>query len=51
MLPPGRGLVRKRGVAPPDTTLGDVFRAALPFAGLGLLAMALLIAFPAIILW
>ncbi len=40
-----------KGVAPPDTTMGDIFRAALPFLYCDLIAMALIIAFPAIALW
>jgi len=40
-----------KGVAPPDTTMGDIYRAALPFCGLSLVAMALIMAFPALALW
>ena len=40
-----------KGVAPRDTTMGDIYRAALPFLGCDLVAMALIIAFPAVALW
>ncbi|MBI4187031.1 MAG: hypothetical protein HY530_05935 [Chloroflexi bacterium] len=40
-----------KGVVPPDTTMGDIYRASLPFCGLSLVAMALIIAFPQIALW
>ena len=49
--PFGHGLYIMRGVAPPDTTMGDIYRSALPFLGCDLIAMALLIAFPQITLW
>ena len=40
-----------KGVAPPYITLGDVYRAAYPFVLLDLIMMAILIAFPPIVLW
>lgn len=49
--PFGVALFVMRGVAPPDTTMGDIYRAGLPFLGCDLIAMALIIAFPAIALW
>ncbi|MFC1956195.1 TRAP transporter large permease subunit [Chloroflexota bacterium] len=49
--PFGSGLYVMRGVAPPDTTMGDVYRAALPFLGCHLLAMAFIIVFPPLALW
>jgi tripartite ATP-independent transporter DctM subunit len=49
--PFGLGLFVMKAVAPPDTTLGDCIRAALPFLGCDLIAMILLIAFPPIVLW
>ena len=48
--PFGMALFVMKGVAPPDTTMGDIYRAALPFLGLDLIATALIIAFPAIAL-
>jgi TRAP-type mannitol/chloroaromatic compound transport system permease large subunit len=40
-----------KGVAPKGTTMGDVYRAALPFIGCSLAAMTLIILFPEIALW
>lgn len=37
-----------KSVAPPDISLGDIFRALLPFIGLQMLALALLLFFPQI---
>ena len=37
-----------KSVAPPDISLGDIFKSLLPFIALQILAVALLIAFPAI---
>ena len=31
--------------------MGDIYRAALPFVGLNLVVMALMIIFPALVLW
>lgn len=49
--PYGLSLFVMKGVAPSDTTMGDVYRAALPFLGIDLIALALVIAFPIIALW
>ena len=49
--PFGLGLFVMKGVAPPDTTMGDIYRAALPFLGCDLIAMALIMAFPELALW
>ena len=49
--PYGVSLFIMHSVAPPGTTLGDVFRAALPFIGLCILAMTLILFFPQIALW
>jgi len=52
VTPPfGMSLFVMKGVAPPGTTIGDIFRAALPFLGLMVVAMALIMAFPEIALW
>jgi TRAP-type mannitol/chloroaromatic compound transport system permease large subunit len=40
-----------KGVVPPDITLGDIFRSIIPYMGLQLLALGLVIAFPQIALW
>jgi tripartite ATP-independent transporter DctM subunit len=49
--PFGLSLFVMKGVAPPHNTMGDIYRAALPFCGLSLVAMALIMAFPALALW
>lgn len=49
--PFGTSLFVMKAVAPPDTTMGDVYRASLPFVGWDLMAMALIIAFPVLALW
>lgn len=49
--PFGLSLFVMKGIASSDTTMGDVYRAALPFVALNLIVMALMIAFPAIVLW
>lgn len=40
-----------KGVAPPDTTMRDIYIAAIPFIACSLILVALLIAFPSIALW
>jgi len=40
-----------KGVAPPDTTMGDIYRAALPFIICDLIVMVLMMAFPEMVLW
>ena len=49
--PFGLSLFVMKGVAPEGTTLGDCNRAALPFLGCDLVAMALIMFFPALALW
>lgn len=49
--PAGLSLFVMKGVAPPDTTMGDIYRAALPFILINILLMAIMIAFPQIALW
>ncbi|MFC2013898.1 TRAP transporter large permease subunit [Chloroflexota bacterium] len=52
LSPPfGLSLFVMKGVAPPDTTMGDIYRAALPFFGLCAVAMILMILFPILSLW
>ena len=53
MLSPPFGflLFTMKGVAPPGTTMGDVFRAAMPFLMLNLVAMSIIVAFPSIATW
>ena len=49
--PFGMSLFVMKGVAPAGTTMGDIYRAGLPFLVCDLIVMALLIAFPPIALW
>lgn len=49
--PFGLVLFAMKGVAPPDVTMGDIVRAGLPFVGLHLLLMAMLMAWPGLALW
>lgn len=44
--PFGMSLFVMKGVAPPDTTMGDIYRAALPFLYCDIVAMALVFFFP-----
>ncbi len=49
--PYGMTLFVMKGVAPPDTTIEDCYRAALPFLGCDLISLILIMAFPAIAIW
>jgi len=49
--PFGMSLFVMKGVAPKDTTMSDIYRAALPFLGCDLIVMVLLFIFPALALW
>lgn len=49
--PFGLSLFVMKGVASPGTTMGDIYRASLPWIALSLLVVALVIAFPQIALW
>jgi len=49
--PFGLSLFVMKGIASPDTRMSDIYRAALPFVGLNILVMAIMIAFPATVLW
>ena len=40
-----------KGVAPPDTSMGDIYRAALPFIFCDLVAITLIMIFPGIAVW
>jgi tripartite ATP-independent transporter DctM subunit len=52
LTPPfGLLLFTMKGVAPPSIALNDVFLAALPYVGFGLLALALVFAFPPLATW
>jgi tripartite ATP-independent transporter DctM subunit len=49
--PFGLTLFVMKGVAPPDTTMGDIYRAALPFLYCDLVVIALILLFPTLALW
>ena len=50
LTPPfGFSLFYLRGVAPPEVTTGDIYRGVVPFIGLQLLGLILVIAFPEIV--
>ena len=52
ITPPfGLSLFVMKGIASADTTMNDVYRSVFPFIGLNLAVMALMIAFPQIVLW
>jgi tripartite ATP-independent transporter DctM subunit len=52
ITPPfGLALFVMKGLAPPGTTMGEIYRAAFPFIGLNIFVMALMILFPDIVLW
>jgi TRAP-type mannitol/chloroaromatic compound transport system permease large subunit len=40
-----------KGVAPPDITIGDIFRSIWPYLGLQVVALGIVMAFPQIALW
>jgi tripartite ATP-independent transporter DctM subunit len=49
--PFGLVLFVMKGVAPSDTTMGDIYKAGLPFLACDVVAMGLIIAFPALALY
>lgn len=49
--PFGGALFVMKGVAPPDTTMGDIYKAATPFIICDLLAIMILFLFPEIVTW
>jgi TRAP-type mannitol/chloroaromatic compound transport system permease large subunit len=49
--PFGLSLFVMKGVAPKDTSMADIYWAALPFIALDLIAMAVIMIFPKIALW
>ena len=52
LTPPfGYNLFLMRAMSPPDFTLGVIYRSVLPFVGLMLVTLGLIIAFPQIALW
>jgi tripartite ATP-independent transporter DctM subunit len=52
MTPPfGYNLFLMRAMAPPEISLGDIYRSIIPFVGVMVLALALVMTFPGIALW
>lgn len=49
--PFGLDVYTMKAIAPSDVTLGDVFKSSMPFFGLGILVMVLIMIFPQIALW
>jgi tripartite ATP-independent transporter DctM subunit len=49
--PFGAALFVMKAVAPKDTTMGDIYRAAIPFVLCDILAIAIVFAFPQIVTW
>jgi TRAP-type mannitol/chloroaromatic compound transport system permease large subunit len=52
LTPPfGWSLIFMKGVAPPDISTLDIYKGAVPFVIIQLLALLLIIIFPGIVLW
>lgn len=52
ITPPfGLSLFVMKGIAPPGTTMGDIYKAAVPFIMLNILLMGLMMAIPGLVLW
>ena len=52
MTPPfGYNLFLMRAMAPPSVTLGDIYRSIVPFVGVMIVALSLVMIFPEIALW
>src|SRR5262249_6671299 len=52
LLPPhGLLLMTMRGVAPPEVTMGHIFKAVVPYVVMSLVLLALLLIFPTIATW
>ena len=49
--PYGLSLFVMKAVAPPDTTMGDIYRSALPFLGCDLIALISIMIFPPLTGW
>jgi TRAP-type C4-dicarboxylate transport system permease large subunit len=49
--PFGAGLFVMKGVAPPGTTMGDIYRAAIPFLVCDVIAIIMVMFIPAIVSW
>jgi tripartite ATP-independent transporter DctM subunit len=52
LLPPhGLLLMTMKGVAPPQVTMAHIFRAVVPYVGMSLILLVVLIVFPAVATW
>src|SRR6187401_1228324 len=52
LLPPhGLLLMTMKGVAPPQVTMGHIFRAVVPYIAMSIVLLLIIIAFPAIATW
>jgi TRAP-type mannitol/chloroaromatic compound transport system permease large subunit len=52
ITPPfGLSLFVMKGIAPKNTTMGDIYRAAVPFILINILLMGIMIAAPDLVLW
>jgi tripartite ATP-independent transporter DctM subunit len=52
ITPPfGLDVFTMKAIAPPDVTLGDVFRSSMPFLFLGILMMVMILVFPPLATW
>jgi TRAP-type mannitol/chloroaromatic compound transport system permease large subunit len=52
MTPPfGYNLFLMRAMAPPEITITDIYRSIIPFVGVMVLALAVVMLFPQIALW
>jgi tripartite ATP-independent transporter DctM subunit len=52
LLPPhGLLLMTMKGVAPPEVTMGHIFRAVVPYVAMSLVLLLIIISFPAIATW
>ena len=52
MTPPfGYNLFLMRAMAPPEVSLGDIYRSIIPFVAVMILGLAIVMLFPEIALW
>jgi TRAP-type mannitol/chloroaromatic compound transport system permease large subunit len=52
LTPPfGYALFYLKGTAPPEYTLGDIYRGIVPFVGLQVVGLVLMCVFPALTTW
>ena len=52
LTPPfGFALFYLRGVAPPEVTTGQIYRGVIPFVGIQIFALLILVAFPDLVTW